>query len=589
MGGLANLVLRGRVFYFRRRVPADLRERLGRRELVRSLGTIDQRAARSNACWLYLASEGLFTGLRATPMLTDTELSRLVQDFYASVLRGDDAVRLVRAEPLPSHLVAAKRDFYGKVAARAREALAGDGFGEAREIAASLLRRQGIATATFGVAEWNQVRQAVLKAGIDVAEAMQARCAGDFEHEPKDRRLKMALASLASELAPAPASVAPAAAPSTSTSEHVPAEAAMSKPLSELWPAFCEQQTVSGAWEGQTASQARATFRLFIDVCGNKSLAAYTRGDASRFKQQAERLPALYAKSPRYRDKSVAEIIALYAEDTGTTRGKPLTAKTIKRHFSALSTFWEEAEASGDVAGNIFKGFRFGAAKKATEQRQMWEKAELARLFATPIWTGCLSEQRRTAPGSLILRDEKFWLPLIAVFSGLRQEEICQLHVADVQQSEGIWFFDINDKGARKLKNRSAARRVPVHAELIRLGLLDEVAARRRAGEARLFPQLEGGGADGRLGHAYAKAFTRYRQDVSLYRSGLDFHSFRHSATTFMHQAGIHATVVDHVTGHVTAGETARYTKRSSLQQMQQAIDAIAIDVDLSALHRPPG
>lgn len=331
--------------------------------------------------------------MRAMPMLTDTELSRLVQDFYASVLQGDDAVRLARAQPLPSHLVAAKRDFYGKVAARAREALAGDGFGEAREIAASLLRRQGIATATFGVAEWNQVRQAVLKAGIDVAEAMQARCAGDFEHEPKDRRLKMALAALASESAPAPA--VPAAAPPASTSEPVAAETAISKPLSELWPAFCEQQTVSGAWEGQTASQARATFRLFIDVCGDKATAAYTRTDASRFRQQVERLPALYSKSPRYRGKSVAEIIALYAEDTGTTRGKPLTPKTIKRHFSALSTFWEAAEAGGEVGDNIFKGFRFGAAKKATEQRQMWEKEDLARLFATPIWTGCLSEQRR--------------------------------------------------------------------------------------------------------------------------------------------------------------------------------------------------
>lgn len=115
MGGLANLVLRGRVFYFRRRVPADFRERLGRRELVRSLGTIDPRAARSNACRLYFASEDLFTGLRAIPMLTDAELSRLVQDFYATVLQGDDAVRLVRAEPLPLHLVAAKRDFYGRV------------------------------------------------------------------------------------------------------------------------------------------------------------------------------------------------------------------------------------------------------------------------------------------------------------------------------------------------------------------------------------------------------------------------------------------------------------------------------------------
>jgi integrase len=580
--------LRGRAFYFRRRVPADLRERLGRRELVRSLATVDPRAARTRAYRLYLASEGLFAGVRATPMLTDAELSLLVQDFYASVLQGDDAVRLARADPLPSRLVAAKRDFYGKVAARSREALASDGFGEAREIAATLLRRQGIATATFGVAEWNQVRQAVLKAGIDVAEAMQARCAGDFEYEPKDRRLKMALVALASEQAPAPTPAVLAAANSVTTSEPVAAGTAISKPLSELWPAFCEQQTVSGAWEKQTASQARATFRLFIDVCGDKPLTAYTRANASRFKQQAERLPSLYGKSPRYRNKSVAEIISLYAEDVAPIRDKPLTAKTIKRHFSALSTYWDAAEAAGQVASNIFKGFRFGAAKRATEQRQMWEKAELARLFATPIWTGCLSEQRRTMPGSLILRDEKFWLPLIAVFSGLRQEEICQLYIADVQQHEGVWFFDINDSGARKLKNRSAARRVPIHAELIRLGLLDEVLERQRAGEPRLFPQLKGGGADRRLGHAYTKAFTRYRQDVDLYRIGLDFHSFRHSATTFMHEAGVHASVVDHVTGHVTPGESARYTKRSSLQQMKQAIDSITIDVDLSALHRSP-
>ncbi|MBP1179788.1 hypothetical protein [Methylobacterium sp. PvR107] len=118
--------------------------------------------------------------------------------------------------------MAAKRDSYGKVAARAREALASDGFGEAREITASLLRRQGIATATCRVAEWNQVRQAVVKAGIDVAEAMQARCAGDFEHEPKDRRLKTALAALASEPARASTPAVPAAAPSATTAGPVP-------------------------------------------------------------------------------------------------------------------------------------------------------------------------------------------------------------------------------------------------------------------------------------------------------------------------------------------------------------------------------
>ncbi|WP_455957104.1 DUF6538 domain-containing protein [Methylorubrum aminovorans] len=46
MGFVANVVQRGRTFHFRRRIPADLRQRLGRHELVRSLGTGDIRAAK---------------------------------------------------------------------------------------------------------------------------------------------------------------------------------------------------------------------------------------------------------------------------------------------------------------------------------------------------------------------------------------------------------------------------------------------------------------------------------------------------------------------------------------------------------------
>ncbi|WP_332839838.1 DUF6538 domain-containing protein [Methylobacterium sp. Leaf118] len=65
------MVLRGIVYHFRRGVPDDLRQRLNRRELVRSLGTGDIRAAKLAACRLYVASEGLFLALRGAPMLTD--------------------------------------------------------------------------------------------------------------------------------------------------------------------------------------------------------------------------------------------------------------------------------------------------------------------------------------------------------------------------------------------------------------------------------------------------------------------------------------------------------------------------------------
>jgi integrase len=69
---------------------------------------------------------------------------------------------------------------------------------------------------------------------------------------------------------------------------------------------------------------------------------------------------------------------------------------------------------------------------------------------------------RRTEPGTLILRDEHYWIPLIGLFSGMRQEEICQLHVEDVREAWGI-----NSRPPRKLKNATAARLVPVHKDLI--------------------------------------------------------------------------------------------------------------------------
>ncbi|WP_197031029.1 DUF6538 domain-containing protein [Methylobacterium sp. 10] len=86
MAPIANVVLRGRTFHFRRRVPTGLRATLRLNEMVRSLGTSDARTAKLRACQLYVASKSIFSTLNATPMLTDAQLARLVQDFYGLIL-----------------------------------------------------------------------------------------------------------------------------------------------------------------------------------------------------------------------------------------------------------------------------------------------------------------------------------------------------------------------------------------------------------------------------------------------------------------------------------------------------------------------
>lgn len=85
MRGRAHLILRGRVFHFRRAIPAAMRPLMRRRELSCGLHTSDPADAKHKALRLYLAADDLFLRVRTTPMLTDDQLSHLVQDYYSSV------------------------------------------------------------------------------------------------------------------------------------------------------------------------------------------------------------------------------------------------------------------------------------------------------------------------------------------------------------------------------------------------------------------------------------------------------------------------------------------------------------------------
>ncbi|TXM64826.1 site-specific integrase [Methylobacterium sp. WL12] len=571
MGEIGHVVLRGRTFHFRRVVPAHLRLLIGRREFLRSLGTSDPRTARLRAAQLYLASERILTAPVADPMFTPDDLARLVQDFYATILEQENRHRLT-GRPMTAEMCERRGAYYDRLARDTRESLRCNRLDDARLVTLSLLSKRKIPLDDLQPADFAQAKQAMLRAGINVAEALKARYAGDFNYEPTDKLLTAKLAELQPVQAPAETTPAP--------------EPAFTGPLmSEVGETFRLKQAARKAWDAQTAFQARSTYRLFVDVCGDKPLPAYTRKDAALFRDRIERLPNDYGKSPVFKNLSVQAIIDTYAALPPARQKTVISQRTVQRHFSALSALWATTLPEGEVAQNIFEGFRFTGAKLAVDQREMWSRDDLKRLFATPVWTGCKSLERRSTAGSLILRDEAFWLPLIAVFSGLRQEEICQLHVEDIQCEDGIWFFDINKRSPRMLKNQAAVRRVPIHPELVRLGLLLRVEEQRRAQNARLFPDLKPGGADNRLGHAFTKRFTYYRGQVKLRRPGLDFHSFRHTATTLLHQAGVADSVKDHLTGHTTAGETARYTKGSTLKQLAEGIARIDIGVDLTDLH----
>ncbi len=117
-----------------------------------------------------------------------------------------------------------------------------------------------------------------------LGEALKARYEGDFNYEPCDRLLKVQLTALDQSRT---ATFVGALNPLLARSSVVATPAPSAEPLSVVGATFRTTQIATETWDKQTAAQAGATFRLFVDVCGDRPLAAYTRKDAGRFRDQS--------------------------------------------------------------------------------------------------------------------------------------------------------------------------------------------------------------------------------------------------------------------------------------------------------------
>jgi len=125
------------------------------------------------------------------------------------------------------------------------------------------------------------------------------------------------------------------------------------------------------------------------------------------------------------------------------------------------------------------------------DKRLPFSAEQLRAIFSAPLYTGCRDDGHGYAvPGEARPRNARFWIPLIALYCGLRLNEACQLDVTDVRVIDGIACFVVTEAsqvGAtdKRLKTASSARVVPVHSELLALKFIAFVAKRRRGGECR--------------------------------------------------------------------------------------------------------
>jgi len=342
-----------------------------------------------------------------------------------------------------------------------------------------------------------------------------------------------------------------------------------SEQLSAVVAAYCDNQNAEGSWTTKTNAENRAIFALWLRIVGDQPISGYGYEQHRAYKAKLQRLPPNINKSARYRELDIEAILAL--------SDAPAAPNTINKGLTRIAALFKWAVEYGYTALNPASGMTIKNPKRASEERQAFTEDDLKKLFHSP----------KFLEGQLALPYMR-WTPLIALYSGARLNEIAQLHLSDFVEADGIPVISINDQGeGKRLKTKAGRRLIPVHAELIRLGLLQYVEDLRGKGETRLFPELIER-RDG-YGQTVSNWFQRYRVRCGITEDGKVFHSFRHTVIDRLKQAGIAkekiAALVGHEDDSVTFGRYGKDFAPSIMALVVSAIDFTGISAEITPLH----
>lgn len=238
------------------------------------------------------------------------------------------------------------------------------------------------------------------------------------------------------------------------------------------------------------------------------------------------------------------------------TEARGISQQTASHRFGAIKTLLNRAVeygANDKLTSNPWTGIRFPV--EGSKRREPFRRDELRAIHQSEQFSHYTAPSGRKGADAV-----PYFMPLLGLFSGARVGELAQLEVADVRQHDDVWVLDIHEEAeGSTVKTENALRRIPVHPELIRLGLLDYVADLRKAGETKLFPSLHQPGTK-KPSYLFGQAFRAYLDKVGVTRPLATFHAYRHGFRSALENAGASTVRIHRLVGHADGSVDARYT-----------------------------
>jgi integrase len=344
--------------------------------------------------------------------------------------------------------------------------------------------------------------------------------------------------------------------------------------LAELVDAFIEER--AQFWAPRSAQLHSGALRLFRDFVGPKAIGLVSRKNCKDFKLTLEKLPPKW--QTQYQSMKIRDVAALGLA--------PIRPATVNRLLSPICAFLNWAVSEGHISANPANRLRAIDRVRADTQRSAFSAGDLRFIFEnSPLYRGCEAASNRGHAGSMIIKDARFWLPLIALFTGMRIEEIAQLRCRDIRQVDGVWVMDVNCSDGNRLKNQNSQRLIPIHSELLSIGLLDHVKKTIAFGHERLWPEFKRG-TYGSYSAGYSKWFSHYKIRTGIADPKKTFHSFRHTFIDQLKQLDVPDGKIQELVGHANHSiTTGRYGKPYRPAALKEIIESLSYELDLQELH----
>lgn len=517
-------------------VPPELRDMLGMRELVAPLGG-DKKQAERQAHAVLNRFHAILDDAREAVAANRPTLSTAAKAHYREELTRDDMERAVR-KPTDQEFHSYSRSIY----ARKLRLLVADKI--SRDEAESLIGFAADDLVHKGMAP-DVPRHVLLKTLAEV----QLEALSRFE-ERDSGQVKL------SEPAH-PHLTAPDPEPATMT----PGERPNGTTLSDVLKAFHKERSAGGrSLASKTMEEHKSAVRMFEEFTGGPvAVRSITRKNVIAYKQALLETPTRYTL--RFRGLTLPQ--AIKANRKRSEPFETLDPQTINmKWLSHLSSILQWASNNGHIDVNPAQGVRVdtGSAVHRERTRLPFDRAELQRIFGTALFT----DPKRY--------ETKQWALLVALYTGARSSsEIARIKLADIREEQGVTVFDLQEA----TKNAHSKRLVPVHPDLVKLGLLDYAAAMRQRGEVRLFPDWQ---PEDKINRWFLRT---YLPSLGIDDKRKVFHSFRHSLKTELTRTGCTKEISDLITGHKDQSVAADYVHDVPVKRMQAALDRVSFKLPI--------